>query len=211
MIDAAQARGRAAAGWRVHFGFNSMVDFCIWVLETDGLRIPPFDRHPDGHGLLRTMGLDPKMWRDWLHAVVALQAERECLQAAFSRRPYPAPQPAPQHDLPRRFNPPALWPGQPSLRIWLAELWQQYGPLALERRGALDPGERSLVELWLQEGLQEFHPRLEHLHIHLVCYAGRLAYPVPPHSLVLGMDGCLHDHATLWSTVREAVEELASA
>ena len=46
------------------------VDFCVRALRHDGLRVPPFDRHPDGDGSLRALGLDPGGWRRWLDAVL---------------------------------------------------------------------------------------------------------------------------------------------
>jgi hypothetical protein len=59
--------------WRIDHGFNADVDFCIWVLELDGLHIPPFDQHREGNSELQTKGLDAESWRNWLATVVALQ------------------------------------------------------------------------------------------------------------------------------------------
>lgn len=211
MIEASRAQRGAASEWRVRFGFNAMVDFCIWVLETDGLRVPPFDRHDEGPGLLRTMGVEPQTWRAWLHATVAQQAEREDLHAALSRsrRSYPqALEPSLPPCTPRRFNPPLLWPGHPNLQPWLAELWEQYGPIALERRGRTEVLECTMVERWLQETLCDLQPRPGRLHLHLVRYPGVVAYPVPPDAVILGIDTCLADHAALWDAVREVLPAL---
>ena len=59
--------------WRIDYGFNHSVDFCIWVLEIDGLRVPPFDQHPEGNRILQNVGLNTDSWRQWLATVVALQ------------------------------------------------------------------------------------------------------------------------------------------
>ena len=59
--------------WRIDQGFNDFVDFCIWVLEIDGLRVPPFDQHPEGNKILQDIGLNADSWRQWLATVVALQ------------------------------------------------------------------------------------------------------------------------------------------
>lgn len=59
--------------WRIDHGFNPDVDFCIWVLELDGLHVPPFNQHPEGNSELQTRGLDAESWRKWLATVVALQ------------------------------------------------------------------------------------------------------------------------------------------
>lgn len=62
--------------WGFHIGFNIMVDFCVWVLEIDGLHVPPFDRHPDGNGTLRARGMDASAWQEWVAMVVATQDQR---------------------------------------------------------------------------------------------------------------------------------------
>jgi hypothetical protein len=59
--------------WRIDHGFNNSVDFCIWVLEIDGLRVPPFDQHPEGNRILQNVGVNADSWRQWLSTVVALQ------------------------------------------------------------------------------------------------------------------------------------------
>ena len=59
--------------WRIDQSFNPYVDFCIWVLEIDGLRVPPFDQHPEGNRILQNQGLNADSWQKWLTTVVALQ------------------------------------------------------------------------------------------------------------------------------------------
>jgi hypothetical protein len=59
--------------WRIDHGFNPDVDFCIWVLELDGLHVPTFDQHSQGNSQLQTKGIDTKSWCNWLSTVVALQ------------------------------------------------------------------------------------------------------------------------------------------
>lgn len=200
-------RYRAPSGWHVSLGFNSMIDFCVWILEEDGLRLPPFEAHADGHGLLRTMGLDAAAWRSWLHRIVQLQAEPEPASSRLWQHSHLMPS-ASLHTA-AHFDPPALWLGRPHLRSWLGGLWQQYGPLAIERRGRIDTLEQTLVACWLQEALQEYHPRLDELHIYLVRYPARVLYRVAPHSLVVALDEDLQDHAALCAAVRKAVEHLA--
>jgi hypothetical protein len=201
-------RYRPASGWHVSLGFNSMIDFCVWLLEEDGMQLAPFDRHPGGHGLLRTMGIDPVAWRRWLHHIVLLQAEPEPASSRLWHHSHLSSS-AGLHTAPQ-FDPPALWTGRPHLRAWLGGLWQHYGPLALERRGQIDLLEQTLVERWLHDTLEELHPRLQSLHIHLVRYPRQVIYRVAPHSLVVALDDTLRDHATLCAAVREAAEQLAA-
>lgn len=37
--------------WFCRYDFDMEVDFCLWVLEGDGLYAPPFDHHPQGASL----------------------------------------------------------------------------------------------------------------------------------------------------------------
>lgn len=56
--------------------FYPQVDFCIWVLEQDGLRVPPFDCHPPGNGSLQIRGMDADAWRLWIKRIVVLLDQR---------------------------------------------------------------------------------------------------------------------------------------
>jgi hypothetical protein len=61
-------------------GFNRALDFCVWVLEFDGLQAPPFDRHGDGDGSLQALGLDPGTWQVWVAQVAAALGQRVVYQ-----------------------------------------------------------------------------------------------------------------------------------
>jgi len=56
------------------------IDFCVWVLEQDGLQVPPFDCHPDGDGSLRTRGMTAETWLDWTRKTALLLDQRLCWQ-----------------------------------------------------------------------------------------------------------------------------------
>lgn len=56
--------------------FYPQVDFCIWVLEQDGLQVPPFDCHPAGDGRLQARGMDADAWRLWGKRIVLLLDQR---------------------------------------------------------------------------------------------------------------------------------------
>lgn len=55
---------------------NPMVDFCVWVLEVDGLKVAPFDQHADGDCSLRTAGLTAQDWQAWLRRICLLTDRR---------------------------------------------------------------------------------------------------------------------------------------
>jgi hypothetical protein len=79
------------------------LSFCVAVLVEDGLRAAPFDRHPDGNGRLRTLGLDTTGWRAWFLTVLA--------------------QPRRQR---RDLDPSELWVGSLDVRAQLHERWLAY-------------------------------------------------------------------------------------
>lgn len=54
------------------YGTNNAIDFCIWVLEQDGLQVPPFDQHPNGDGTLRALGMSATDWQQWVTKVAVL-------------------------------------------------------------------------------------------------------------------------------------------
>lgn len=62
--------------WVLHEGFNPQVDFCIWLLEVDGLQVPPFNLHSGGDRSLQARGLTPALWSAWFRRVVLLGDQR---------------------------------------------------------------------------------------------------------------------------------------
>lgn len=65
-------------------GMSPVIDFCIWVLEKDGLRIAPFDQHPDGDGSLRSLGMTADNWRSWITRTALLVDQRYLWQTDSS-------------------------------------------------------------------------------------------------------------------------------
>jgi len=57
-------------------GFNRQLNFCVWVLRKDGLRVAPFDAHLDGDHSLRALGLNAEQWMRWVSRVAATQDRR---------------------------------------------------------------------------------------------------------------------------------------
>ena len=181
--------------WTFSYGFNMMVDFCTWVLEVDGLHVPPFDQHSEGDGSLRAAGLDAEAWQSWLMRVVNLQYE----QQQAHQRPRTDPL-NPQFDLrsvliPEALNPPIAWTGNDAVRSRLAELWAQYGPLSNERNKAearlarkrqqLETEQR--INLWGELSL--YHSRIPTLIVHMVQYEQPINYLIPPVSVIMTYAG----------------------
>jgi hypothetical protein len=56
--------------WTYSTACDPDIDLCVWALRRDGLRVPPFDRHPEGDGRLRAAGLTADGWWAWFTTVV---------------------------------------------------------------------------------------------------------------------------------------------
>jgi hypothetical protein len=87
--------------------YRRSVDFCVWTLEVDGMRVAPFYRHGDGTGALRAAGMQPDGWRIWLSALIEEERrELEYLRQLDVRRAQAAAdldrvRPAPGHSVGR--------------------------------------------------------------------------------------------------------------
>jgi hypothetical protein len=58
----------------VSISFNEAIDFCLWVLEVDGLQVYPFHLHnPSGTRELQSCGLTVECWQRWFERVIFLQ------------------------------------------------------------------------------------------------------------------------------------------
>jgi len=137
------------------------------VLQWDGLRVPTFDLHPEGTGLLRRAGLTADGWRSWLEAALADYRANRTRQ----RRPTAE-----------------LWTGAAVIGRALAELWPAY-------LVAIEAGKQLKVEklMGLTQGanywklLKPYHDRLPPLLVLTVDYPQTAAFPSPPDSLVIGL------------------------
>ncbi len=56
--------------WVFSHGYDRCIDFFVWVLEVDGLQVPPFERHPEGDRSLRSRGMTAQSWQSWLTKTV---------------------------------------------------------------------------------------------------------------------------------------------
>lgn len=64
----------------LNLGMGPAIDFCVWALEKDGLRVAPFDQHPDGDGSLRSRGMTTEAWRAWSTRTALLVDQRRLWQ-----------------------------------------------------------------------------------------------------------------------------------
>jgi hypothetical protein len=50
--------------WYIHG--RTPLDFAIWTLTIDGIRVEGFDKHREGTGQLRALGMGPDSWHEWV-------------------------------------------------------------------------------------------------------------------------------------------------
>ena len=198
-----------AHAWRMSAGFNLSIDFCVWILEVDGLHVPPFTHHPRYVGQLQTIGLTAATWYGWLERVVALQVD--CDRQASARRGTDAlfelmgSHPA--------YTPARAWPGDLHIREQLTEQWDRYLEVSNRRREREQPllipdGPKLQPTLW--EALEPYRTRLEMLKVYLVGYPVAVEHSVPPVSLLIAIGGQEFDQAALRAKILRGAAGLAA-
>ena len=169
--------------WHLSANNDVGVNFVVSCLIKDGLRVPPFTDHPAGDGQLQALGLNEKIWRDWLHEVVRRRAAiEEALAAGLTRFPIPNVRMAWGSGNPMDV-PGALGSDGP-LRTAIARLWKAWRrrperpPAPGEMPGPLGSG--------LYDEFRSSHPRPPYLAVQIADYPSVAVEPVPPASLVVG-------------------------
>jgi hypothetical protein len=205
-------------------------DFCVWILESDGLRVSPFDRHADGNHRLRSQGLDVETWRRWVRKVVkgdleSAHAFRDlALKSSARFLGVPGPEPnfatartwlseeevAQFQRLQALFAPPALWPGSAAVGEELQGLWELYRWTSGARRAEVESDRPDVPGGWYGRLIDEGQARIPgHLWIRLVNYPGPAAYSIAPSDIVMGLRGWKPDTADFRSFILQAVDRLA--
>lgn len=153
--------------WHYSQGSEPAVDFCLWVLQVDGLQVPPFDHHPEGDGSLRALGLTADDWQTWfLRALDPAQRKRDVEQlrqihmaeylklaqepdlehlgrrhqAEFLKISTEPPLPPP----PEFHSYHASWAGSTAINHKLIELEKQYKQIANQRQALVSTVEIAL-------------------------------------------------------------------
>ena len=215
------------------------LDFCLWVLQVDGLHVPPFDQHPDGDGSLRSLGLTAPDWQSWfLRVINPEQEERDVEQlrqqalAAYLkisgepdlehlRQRYQAEQLKISTDPP--LPPPpefhfyhASWDGSIAVRNRLVELQKEYEQVSsqLDRlygdlTRARDKEERKSGTR-LYDELKSYATRLPSLQVYFAMYEYPLDYIVPPTTLLMTVQEGQPEPLEFRERVLAAAAELAA-
>ena len=198
--------------WTLSEDAHPQVDFCVRMLRRDGLRVPPFDAHPDGDGSLRALGLTAEMWRGWLEALVQAQARIRTLAAGPLELMF---DPAVRLELLRIVRQPgSYYPGSEALRAHLDEVW-----LALEQDEEAWKRRMTVPEeihrrhggnaLW--RALRPYQGRLPPLELLPVDYPSPVVTAVAPATCVIGIASPDASPSMFRDLVLAGAEALAAA
>lgn len=225
--------------WHYRQGDNPAVDFCLWALQVDGLRVPPFDQHPDGDGSLRTLGLTADDWQVWLlrtlDPVQSKQDMEHLQQLHLTEYLKISGEPDLEH-LKRRHqeeqlkistDPPlppppefchyqASWQGSLAIKNKLIELEKQYRQNTQKQEKLRESVERSLsreedkAATRLYDELKPYHNRIPPLNICFVAYESPLDYLIAPATLLITIQEGQPGLQEFRERVMSAVAELAT-
>ena len=225
--------------WQYHQGSDPTVDFCLWVLHLDGLRVPPFDQHPEGDGSLRALGMTEDAWQTWflrvLDPVQSTQDAEQLQQLHLAEYLKISGEPDLDHLKRRRqaellkisTDPPlppppevyyyqASWQGSAAIKNKLIELEKQFRQMASQRQEWLGEVERSLhweerkAATRLYDELKPYHHRIPPLNICFVPYESPLDYLVAPATLLMTIQEGQPGFQEYRERVLAAVAELAA-
>lgn len=62
--------------WNFELNNSPRIDFCLWILQSDGLQVYPFDSHSGGNQELQKIGLNARDWLQWFIKVIRTQDPR---------------------------------------------------------------------------------------------------------------------------------------
>jgi len=225
--------------WGYSEGSEPTIDFCLWVLQVDGLQVPPFDQHPDGDGSLRVLGLTAPDWQSWFHRVIDREQRKSDVEQL--RQLYLAAyltatgEPDVEHlqqrilaeQLHSRQDPPlpappefryhhASWRGSAAVRDRLVELQEHYQQVSRQRNQWCDNLSRALFKeerrskTRLYDELKPYARRVPALTIYHAVYERPLDYLVPPATLLMTVQEGQPNPQDHRERVLAAVAELAA-
>lgn len=194
--------------WHFRMTPDGGIGFCIWTLQQDGLRVPPFDRHPDGGGMLRTAGLTSDGWWEWFLAVITLNRQMDDFATARISPTREVAMPA--------YLSYQAWYKEPAVARALEALWKPYENETAARKEryarATTPWHlppRDYRRWWKQ--LTAIRGGLPPLSVFVTQYPETVVYLSPPASLVIGTAIATLDHATYASLTLNGTAQLATA
>jgi len=186
------------------------IDFCVWILQRDGLQVAPYLRHAATVGPLQRVGLSAARWRDWFDAVIAHQHQFDtALQQAAQ------PLDAALFD---QLNPSGILAGQGDLPAMLDALWHTYiqqGDMHQQAKRQRAAGYQPALRNILQQ-LHDLHPPSgTSITLYAVTYPADTLHLHPPTSLVVSLQddtvGSTVAHAQLLHSITDLIRHQRSS
>ena len=172
--------------------YSIPVAFATWVLQRDGLRVPPFDAHPAGNGRLQALGLDQPTWLAWVEQIVEAEVQQTSALSTIDLRNTGPDERRALAQVGMQGNPAARWPGGSEGQRQLETLWREFQPIgeawaqsltSTKRQKRISAGQQR--RLWHQ--LKPLLDRRIALHVYPVDYVQVVALPIAPSSCVVGI------------------------
>jgi hypothetical protein len=183
-------RRRNTNQWYWQLRMDLPVDFAVWVLESDGLQVPPFNKHPEilGNKILRDLGFTADRWQIWLNHLVGESVREHQRPTSDNTKP---------GDFFRGIN--KKW------QTKLNELWGLYLPISNSRRYveyviSMQIPQKSSEGHILLNTLNEVRGNLPPLQVTLNAYPAKIELPVAPSTLLLSPGGAMIS-AEDWETI----------
>jgi hypothetical protein len=214
------------------------VEFPVWLLRRDGLKVPPFSHHETGDESLQQLGMDAASWERWFRRVVS--AHNPCLFWDISEpneseiltslgesvgelvlergRNLSLWQSAQlekamtqlgDSSLPRAL-PVSIWDGSQTIKDILAELWEQYNlsPNVENVNSPWDVIDVQMVSDTSQRLIRDFG--LDVLHVFHVLYPEAAHMAVGSSILVIGVNDFTTTEQLILN-IMEGVKQLSQA
>jgi hypothetical protein len=184
----------AENAWKIVIGFHPSVDFCVWLLEADGLRVSPFDLHDEQDGPLQRVGLDAGTWTELFTNVLRAQRARDG-SSIF-------------HIIPPSQHVPA----GDRLGKLLDDAWHRHVETLMNYRKRdeqrLSPPALKMRNLW--HDLAPYRASIPPpMIVHYVDYSNRIQYLLSPSTVVMGIRDWTPDSSGLRDVIIEAASQLA--
>ena len=188
---------------------NQYLEFCLWVLEVDGLTVGPFDQHGDGNGELRALGMTPELWRNWFERTHLAHREHVARLADWFRQKALRETPVPQ------FLPHEVWPGPTAAQEVLRTWWREYDAIWPTRSEGWRKFERlfskTLIWLWSARNPPELTSLPPRPLFNFVDYPGPVLYVVSSDTVIIGVRGWEPQPAEYSEVLWAALKMLADA
>lgn len=163
------------------FNVSHSVAFAVGLLVEDGLRVPPFDQHPERQGPLSEAGLTPDMWRKWLLEMIDNEAAMNMWLAHHSENIAPGSElrGLDGDPIPPPYDPAAALPGDAYLGELLDARWQRWRQDVAPHLEAEWDARSDAARQWTES-------RVLILVVDCVDYPTPVVHVAPPTHLIIG-------------------------